>query len=284
MNLDEIRANWKTNDVFVRPSSGLTTNEEGPGLSFFSGFDGNRNPVDNLHREFRVELNEVYVLRMDVRARLVNVFVNGVLLQAYEVANRSPAGTIRLWMTDAAAEVRYLCVDPLPADASMAPAKSISLFSPTAHLDKSHPSHLSFADAVIDQARLKLEIQKAELVAHKATWTADAWKYLDPPPEGDEAAARSHKLRHEVLAKVAQAAQRQSALCKARETRFLADHGVKGATARAERGNKDDEKLAKALEQAKKNLESVTQKLDCIIVYYPYCSTKISITLIIIFS
>ena len=77
----------------------------------------------------------------------------------------------------------------------------------------------------------------------------------------NEAAARSHKVRHEELARVAQAAQRESALCKAREARFLADHGVKGATARAERGKKGGEKLAKALDDAKKKLASVTKQL-----------------------
>ena len=240
----------------------LTANPDKPGLGVYKEYDGNRTYPDKLHRDFPVLLNHDYVLRVDVRGRLVNVYVNDTLQQAYQIGNRQ-LGAFRLWTIDAAAEFFHVKIDPLPATVAMAPADSISLFSPIAQLDKAHPAHLSFANAVREQARGQLEIRTAELASHQATWAADSCRYLEaPPPEDDLTVVETHRARHEELAKLAQQAQRQVTLSKARETLFLSQQALKNTTARAERANGNDPALDKALDGAKKKVETTQQKLE----------------------
>lgn len=240
----------------------LTANPDKPGLGFYSEYNGDRTYSDKLHRDFPVSLDRDYVLRVDARERLVNVYVNDVLQQAYQVGSRQP-GAFRLWTVDGAAEFFHLRIDPLPADVPMAPADSITLFSPIARLDKSDPTHLSFADVVVEQARRTLEIRKTELASHQATWAADTWKFLEaPPPEDDLTAVETHRARHEELAILAQQAQRQLALSKTRETLFLAEQSLAAATIRAKQANGEDEKLVKALADVKKTFAKTRSQLE----------------------
>ena len=238
----------------------LSANEEKTGLRFFFEYGDERHFHDKFARDLPINLNEEFVLRVDVRDGLVNVYVNDLLQQAYKVT--SEPGDFRLLTIGAGAEFYHLRIDPLPDDAPMVPAGTIPLFAPLALLDKSHPSHGSFAHAVIAQSRMHLDLGKAEMASYKAAWTADSWKLLHPPPESDEAAAASHKTRHDGLAIAAQATQRRLAFAKAKEAHFNAEHELNGAKARAGGGEKDDEKLAKAVEDASKKVESTTKQLE----------------------
>ena len=243
----------------------LSVNEEKPGLRFFFEYGDERHFYDKYARELPIKTDEEFVLRVEVRDKLVNVYLNDLLQQAYEVTSGDP-GDLRLLTIEASAEFHHLRIDPLPDDAPMVPAGTIPLFAPFAQLDKSHPSHMSLSGAVIEQSRLQFEVNKAQLASYQATWAADAWKLLNAPPKEDEAATKSHKMRHDELAIAAQAAQRQLTLTRAKEARFKADHELKGATAQAESGKKGDEKeverLTKALEGAKKKVASTTKQVE----------------------
>ena len=233
----------------------LIAGDEKPGLGFYFEYDGDKSDLSNLFREFDVPLDQEFVLRVDVRDQLANVYVNDVLMQAHKVAMRE-AGGFRLWTQGASAEFHHIRMDPLPADTPMAPAESTTKFASVASLDKSDPSHLSFATTVVDHARVTLDVRKAEQASHQATWTADAFRLLEAPAEGDEAAAAAHKKRHEELAMVANQAQKQLALAKARETRFLAEHVLNAAKARAAHGPKGDATLSKAVADATNKVET----------------------------
>ena len=241
----------------------LTAHSEKSGLGFFSEFDGDRNYSKDLFRALAVPLEQVFVLDLHVRDRLVNVYVNDVLQQTYQLANREPGG-FRLWTRGALAEFQGLRIDRLPENVPLAPNGTIALFAPIARLKKSDPTHRSLASSVLEQSQLKLANHRAALAAHRATWVADAWKYLDAPaaenPSKEEVAA--HKKRHEELAIVAQQAQRQVALHKAVEARFLAKHELARAAALAEQGAAGDEKLSKALADANKKLETTNGQLE----------------------
>ncbi|MDA1013915.1 MAG: PSD1 and planctomycete cytochrome C domain-containing protein [Planctomycetota bacterium] len=242
----------------------LSVNKDKPGLRFFFEYGDERHFHEKYAREFPIKLGEEFVLRVDVRDGLVNIFLNDLLQQTYSIT--SDPGTLRLLTIGAAVEFHHLRIDPLPDDAPLVPTETFPLFAPLASLDKSQPSHLSLAEAVAERSRLLFDINQAELASYRATWAADSWRLLNAPPKEDEAATKTHKTRHDELAIAAQAAQRQLALANARKTRFQAEHELKGAIVLAESGKhgdaKDVEKLTKAAEGAKKKVESTTQQVE----------------------
>jgi len=243
----------------------LSVNKEKPGLRFFFEYGDERHFYDKYDRELPITTGEEFVLRVDVRDKLVNVYLNDLLQQAYEVTS-GDSGDLRLLAIDASAEFYHLRIDSLPDDVPMVPARTIPLFAPFAQLDKSHPSHMSLAGAVIEQSQLQFEVNKAQLASYQATWAADSWKLLNAPPKEDDNATKSHKTRLDELALVAQVAQRQLTLAQSKEARFKADHELKVATAQSEVGKKGDEKevekLVKALEGAKKKVASTTKQVE----------------------
>ncbi|MFP6667603.1 MAG: DUF1549 domain-containing protein, partial [Pirellulales bacterium] len=139
----------------------LSANEEKTGLRFFFEYGDERHFHDKHARELPIKIDEEFVLRIDVHSGLVNIYVNNLLQQAYKV--NSDPGTLRLLTIDATAEFHHLRIDPLADDAAMVPEGSIPLFATIARLDKSHPSHLSLAEAVIEHSRLQAHVNKAEL-------------------------------------------------------------------------------------------------------------------------
>jgi len=238
----------------------LSANEDAAGLRFFFEYGAERHFHDQHARDLPIQLDEEFVLRVDVRGKLVNIYVNDLLQQAYQVT--SDAGSLRLLTIDAAVEFHHLRIDPLPADAPMVPAGRIPLFAAIAQLDKTHACHISFSEAVIEHSQLQLNINQAELASYQTTWSADSLKWLYPPPAGDEAATKAHKTQHDELAIAAQGAQRQLAHAKAREARFTAMHELAGATQRADAAAQADETFAKAVEDATTQLETRTSELE----------------------
>jgi hypothetical protein len=239
----------------------LCVNKKERGLRFFFEYGDERHFYDKSARELPIKTNEEYVLRVDVRDKLVNVYVNDLLQQAYEVTSADP-GDLRLLTINASAEFHHLRIDPLPDDTPLVPAGTVPLFAPFARLDKSHPTHRALAEAVIKQSQLQFEIDRAQLASYQATWAADSWKLINAPSKDDEAAGKSHKMRHDELAIVAQAAQRQLTLAKARDARFKAEHELKLATAQAQAGKKEVEKRTKTLEGAEKKVASTTKQVE----------------------
>jgi len=237
------------------------------GLGFFSESKGERRYADPLFRAFDVPPGREFVIRIHVRDRLINVYVNDVLLQAHRLANRTPGG-IRLWTRDASAEFALLQLDRLPGNLAMAPADSIKQFSPSAVLDPADASHRVFFEAIREQAKLKRALQRQELAAHQATWTADAFRLFQAPPREDKQAVATHKKKLEPLAIVAQMAQRRLDVAKAREAKFVADQALVMARSQKRQGPLPGdvgqtivEQQAKAVVEAEKKVESTAKQL-----------------------
>ncbi len=242
----------------------LSANEEQHGLRFFFEYGDERHFHANHARKFPVKLGEEFVLRIDFRDGLINVYINDLFQQSYAVTSKP--GGMQVMTIDASAEFHHLRIDPLSDDAPMVPAKTIPLFAPVVQLNKSHPSHISLANAVIEHSKLQLEISKAELASYKATSAADSIRLINTPPKEDEAATKAHRAKLDPLAISAQAAQRQLNFAKAKEARFKAEHELKVTVAKAAADKKDKkeetEKLAKAVEGAKKKIESTTKQVE----------------------
>ena len=256
ISFDRSNAGGRNEGVF------LTTGQPQQGLGFFSAFEENRNDVAKLFRSLEVALQQNFTLNIVVRERLVNVYINDTLQQTYQLVNRAPGG-FRLWTRNAAAEFDYLQIDRLSENRALVPQDAITLFAPIVRLRTSDPVHLALANAVGQQARLVLATRRAELVAHQATWAADAWRFLKAPTDdAPPAATDAHQKRHEALAILAQRDQRALAVCKAAEARFLAEHEKQRAQARAAEGPAGDEKHAKSVAEATKKLETTSRQLE----------------------
>ena len=240
------------------------------GLGFFSEFDGERHYSEPLFRAFEVPVGQEFAIRVHVRDRLINVYVNDVLMQAHQLPARQPGG-MRLWTNDASAEFSLLQVDRLSGNLAMAPADSIKLFSPYAALDPADSSHATFFAAVHEQATVKRAVHRQELAAHQAAWTADAFRLFEAPAKEDKAAVEVHKKKLEPLAIVAQLAQRRLAVAKASEAEFLARQELVMARARKQRGpvpgeaadvvTTDVAQLDKAVADAEKKVESTAKQV-----------------------
>jgi len=239
----------------------LSASEEAPGLRFILEIGGERHPRNDLTRALPIKVGVQYELRFDVRGKLLNVYVNGVLQQAYnghELAGRQ----LRLWALNAKVEFTYLRIVALPSAMPMAPMDSVKNYLPVAKLDKPNPAkQTAFADAIWGQAKLKLELEKARLESHRAVVAAEEWKYLNAPEADDKAALDNHKAQLDQLAKAAQKIQRREAVVKAREGIFQAEQKLKTEKALAAAGKKDDEKLTKAVADAEKNIEEKKKTL-----------------------
>ena len=213
----------------------LKASQDHSGLGFFSEFDGERHYSDPLFRAFDVPLGREFALRIHVRGQLINVYVDDVLLAAHKLPVREPGG-VRLWTNDASAEFRLLQLDLLPGNLAMAPADSIKLFSPTAELNAAHPSHPAFFDVIHEQARLRRTTQRGELASFQGTLAADRARLHDVPLREDVEGVAAHKKKVAPLAIVAQLAQRDLAVAKAREAKFLAEQSLVVAEGRRKRG------------------------------------------------
>ena len=246
----------------------LTADAQRQGLAFYSEFEETQNATDKLFRPLPIPNNVDFILRLDVRDRLVNVYLNDVLLQAYQLANRAPGG-FRLWTKGATAEFHHLRIDRLPADAALAPVGSIELFAPTVRPDKSDPAHELFAQTVIQHKQLQLAVSQSELTAHKAAWSADSWRLLKTPDPEDTLAVAEHKIRQDMLAVAANRAQRELALHKARLARFLAEQALRTTTLLAGQssgtpGDQPQTEAAKEkeIEARKKKLADAKKKVE----------------------
>ena len=233
----------------------LSASEETPGLRFILEIGGESHPRADLLRTLPIKIGVEYELRFDVRGKLLNVYVNGVLQQTYnghDIAGRQ----LRVWSLNAKVEFTYLRVVALPSVMPMAPMDSVKNYLPVAKLAKpATTQQTAFADAILGQAKLKVELDKARFESHRAAVVAEEWKYLNAPAADDKAAVEKHKARLDQLAKAAQKEQRLEAVVKAKEGIFQAEQKLKTTKALAAAGKKDDEKLTKAVTDAAKNIE-----------------------------
>ncbi|MEE2946992.1 MAG: DUF1553 domain-containing protein, partial [Verrucomicrobiota bacterium] len=239
----------------------LSASEETPGLRFILEIGGERHPRADLRRALPIKIGVEHELRFDVRGKLLNVYVNGALQQTYnghDLAGRQ----LRLWALNAKVEFTYLRVVALPSAMPMAPMDSVKNYLPVAKLGKPNSAQqTAFADAILGQAKLKLELEKARLGSHRAAVAAEEWKYLNAPAADDKAAMEKHKARLDQLAKAAQKVQRLEAVVKAKEGVFQAEQKLTTDKALAAAGKKDDEKLTKAVTDAAKNIEGKKKAL-----------------------
>lgn len=244
----------------------LSTDPKQQGLRFFFEYGDERHFHDKHFRQLPINVGEEFVLRIDVLNGIVNIYVNDLLQQAYKV--NSDPGSMRLLTINAAAEFHHIRIDELPDDAAIVPPETIPLLMPVPSLDKSHASHLELARAVIQQSKIQLEIDAAEIDSYRHVHAADVWSLATAPTSDDAIALASHAAKHEMLGIAAHIAQRKLKLANSKLTQFKATYELKVAESKLADGNsnkvakEDAKKLTKAVESAKKKLEDATKRVD----------------------
>ncbi|GIS63565.1 MAG: hypothetical protein CM1200mP2_57900 [Planctomycetaceae bacterium] len=187
-------------------------------VGFFSEFEGNvitRSPVSALTcRGARVSDPD------PCPGRLINVYVNECLCRLTSCP-RQPGG-IRFWTYDASAEFSLLQVDPGFRATCVGPGRFDQTVLPFAVLDPGDASHPAFSRRCVSRRGSNERFNGRNWPA-QAAWTADAFRLFEAPPKEGKTAVEDHKKKLEPLAIVAQLAQRQLAVAKAREAKFLAD-------------------------------------------------------------
>ena len=212
-----------------------------------------------------IKLGEEYVLRVDARDQLVNVYVNGAYVRAYRFPRTRQAGKFAVWAFDASAEFLSVRVAELPAGAELKEPTPDGATPQPAAPPPTAADPVATANAALDKvqqeaaaAELRLNIAKADAAFAQARVAADNAKYATPPPPEAErnalaVAARTAELALLVLRAEEAARKAEQELATARAAVNPADANTANAVKTAEQKVTEAQKaLAAAQDNAKK--------------------------------
>lgn len=112
-----------------------------------------------------IKVGEAYELKFAVRDHLVNVWLNGEFVLAYELPDRRPEGRFSLAGFDATVAFDSIAIQSLPADTKLTEAKNAN---------RNRPVDAGIALRI---AQAKLAMREADAEALRSTFQADAAKY-----------------------------------------------------------------------------------------------------------
>jgi mono/diheme cytochrome c family protein len=180
----------------------LSATAAGPAASVFQ-LKGGKPDYDGQGRiALPIKVNEPYELRVDARARMLNVYVNDQLVLAYRTRSIRHNGKFAIWTYDASAEFIGVRVEPLAADVKLAEkgptaTPAIPPLDPKNRLAAAEKA-LQAAKEAAGLAKLKLNVARAEKAAVEAKIAADEAKYATPPRADAEklslAAGRAERM------------------------------------------------------------------------------------------
>ena len=219
-----------------------------------------------------VTLGQEYELKLAVRGKLANVWVNGTLVLAYPLpAERSAGGNLVFWTYDATAEFLKVTVDPLP--------EKFALVEKLDGEGAGLPTEEGLAAAVADGeaglaiAEKAVAAADASLVSLEAKVAADAANYASPPAGNAKdlsLAAGAAERQHGLLAAELAAKQADLKLAQAKRN-------VKSGDMATEKAAKDAEaaqaSAAKGLEAAQKAAMEPTENYTRLTPLHPANST-----------
>ncbi len=207
-----------------------------------------------------IKVGETYELKFAVRDRLVNAWLNGEFLFAYQLPDRKPGGRLALSGFDATVAFDAVSIRGLPEDVELTEAKTAG------------PGKPANPEAKLKLAEAKLKAMEAKLASLRASFAADNAKYrdkadaeaLDPfvkKAAECEALALKAEAEYEIVAAAADAGKRKAAEAK-----------LKQANQKLEAIKKGEGKYT-SLRAAKKALETPAHKETDYPVVYPETST-----------
>ncbi|MEX2288117.1 MAG: PSD1 and planctomycete cytochrome C domain-containing protein [Planctomycetaceae bacterium] len=143
--------------------------------------DGNATYPDTGRIKMPVERGSEHTLRVDVRDRLLNVYVDGLLRMVYTLPHERRTGRFSLWTFDCAAEFIQVRVDPLPE--TFVIADKLPDGAASATLIAAAETAVSDAAAAVDVAKKQLVAALSTLSAIQARIAADNARFNDAHTE-----------------------------------------------------------------------------------------------------
>jgi hypothetical protein len=193
-----------------------------------------------------VELNREYELAVAVRDKLLNVAVDGKLLLAYRLPDRSATdGRLSLWAFDATAEFLRVRIEAIPPNVQLVEQVSGDSTPFLGQIpDAELAAHVQQAEAATALAEKVLASAKASQTAIQARIAADRATYATPPAaDAKDLSLAAGKAERELALRQAEqnVLQSEQAVAKARLAVTPADEKSKKAV------TDSDAKLAEAI-------------------------------------
>ncbi len=237
----------------------VTANEATPAVAFFSDLGGIRQFLDNLRKPLPLELGREMTLRVEVRDQLVNVFLDGRLIQAFRLTEARRDGFLELHTTDAVIEILDMRLATLNETAVLETSAPCGI-PPDAATVEGRDKMRQQAERLLALATQKLTAREAERLAYEATAAAEKFKYLQPPPvENNPEQLERHKVQLITLGKTANQAQRAAAVALAQFELSTADDSLIQAKVCGQ--DAKDSASAQVVMDAEKKLQQAREKL-----------------------
>lgn len=189
-------------------------------------------------RPLPIQLNREYTLRVQVRDRTINAYVNGTPVLACETALARRDGHLQLITFDAVAVLHEFRLEPLAAEVQLLRSDSPLLTGELAPTLADLQADQTIAEAAVAVARAELTAVERRAVAWRAIWSQAA--------ESEQRRTHAEAIRAAREAKLAQA--RQALAVAERDQKRAATPDQHAATAKAVQAAKD------AIAQAEKAL------------------------------
>jgi hypothetical protein len=163
----------------------LSATAAGPIAAIFQ-LKGGKPDYDGAGRiELPIKVGEPYELRVDARARKLNVYVNDQLVLVYQTRSIRKNGKFAIWTYDASAEFMAARVEPLDANVKLADkgpdaTPAIPPLDPKNRLAAAAKA-VQAAKEAAELGKLKLDVARATKSAVEAKLAADEAKYATPP-------------------------------------------------------------------------------------------------------
>jgi len=217
-----------------------------PKIQITHGVGGKAQYPAHGRTQLPITVGNEYVLRVDVRDRLINASVDGKRVLAYTIPHERHDGRLSLWTYDSAAKFIEVRLDPLSADAQMVEQIAVG---------PADPERLTAVDAQFTLAKLAKEAAEKRVVAAVATLSAleariaaDDTRFSSPPAKNADDLALAALVAGQ------------------NETFFTCDADVAQSTLELEKAKhastKGDAKKAKAVAQAEKKLADANAKFE----------------------
>ncbi|MDX1965439.1 MAG: PSD1 and planctomycete cytochrome C domain-containing protein [Pirellulales bacterium] len=162
----------------------LTAFPDNPGSQFLQRVRGADTYPSGTHRAFPVNVDSPQEVILAVRGQLVNVWVGGKFLLAYQLPQpRAAGGKLALWTFDAVADFHQISVEELSPEVALVPATLP---------DSGDKAIAQPEDPVLTQLRLqqrvelasaKLALAAADELSTRARMAADQLRYMVPREE-----------------------------------------------------------------------------------------------------
>ncbi|MEX2118835.1 MAG: PSD1 and planctomycete cytochrome C domain-containing protein [Pirellulales bacterium] len=205
-------------------------------------------PADAM-KTLAVQLNRDYLLKVDVRGQLLNVWLDGVLELVYRLPHPRRPGRLALWTFDAMAEFVSVDVAALSPDAVLAESATDQPVANTLEAARQAEQNAQAASAVAEAA---VAAAAAGLRSVEARVAADRSRFSDPPAADAES-----------LARAAGRAEREATVAAARHKLLVEEQAAELARqAVAAAGEKADEKTRQTLTAAEAKAAEAGKALE----------------------